>query len=135
MADQPVAVDFLLSNKATVNLLSRWTTTPLDEAIKSQSVLSAKLLMACGGQTFCEHTEQNLSLVRDSDLTLSSLRKMISDEVNLQSLRRREMHKLKQMHIKLLDDVEEGNKVIELQVSNQNEFVHDPAFLKMNNLI
>lgn len=97
MADQPVAVDFLLSNKATVNLLSRWTTTPLDEAIKSQSVLSAKLLMACGGQTYCEHTEQNLGLVRDSDLTLSSLRKMISNEVNLQSVRRREMHKLKQV--------------------------------------
>ena len=123
MADQPVAVDFLLSNKANVNPISRWDTTPLDEAIKSQSVLSAKLLMSCGGQAFTEHNDENLKLIKDSMLTLAEARKSISTEVRLQSERRRDMHKLKQHHTKLIDDVEESNRMLKVQLNSQEHAI------------
>ena len=82
MADQPVAVDFLLSNKSKVNLLSRWKTSPLDEGIKSKSVMCTKLLVACGGQTFVDHDADLLSVVNDSDRTLVDVRTSIATEVS-----------------------------------------------------
>jgi len=83
MADQPVAVDFLLSNKTTVNLLSRWNTSPLDEGIKSKSVLCAKLLVACGGQTFVHHDAEVLGVINESEMTLADVRKSIAAEVRV----------------------------------------------------
>ena len=105
MADQPVAVDFLLSNKADVNPSSRWTTTPLDEAIKSHSVLSVQLLIACGGETRLHHNQESLAPIRDAKVVLNDVRKIISTEVKLQSERRRDMHKLKQVCSKLVGNV------------------------------
>jgi len=124
MADQPVAVDFLLSNKTTVNLLSRWNTSPLDEAIKSKSILCAKLLVACGGQTFVHHDPELLAIVNESTMTLADVRRSIAKEVNTQSERRREMHKLKQLHMKLVDDTGEAARVVALQYKAQEEVIN-----------
>mmetsp|Transcript_23103 Transcript_23103/g.47903 ORF Transcript_23103/g.47903 Transcript_23103/m.47903 type:complete len:2455 (+) Transcript_23103:3757-11121(+) len=123
MADQPVAVDFLLSNKANVNLRSRWSTTPLDEAIKSESILSAKLLLSCGGMICHNHLEHRLAQLKQSGLELPDVRREIATEARLQSERRRDMHKLKQLHIKLVDDIDESNKVLSQQISNQTHII------------
>jgi ankyrin repeat protein len=123
MADQPVAVDFLLSNKCDVNPLSRWQTTPLDEAVKSQSLLSAKLLLALGGETLEEHVEQDIDVMRSSTLTLTDVRLAISNEASLQSERRRDMHKVKQLHTKLVDDLDESNRIFSQQISDQGQII------------
>ncbi|GMI56654.1 hypothetical protein ScalyP_jg3364, partial [Parmales sp. scaly parma] len=111
-------------NKTTVNLLSRWNTSPLDEGIKSKSVLCAKLLVACGGQTFVHHDAEVLGVINESEMTLADVRKSIAAEVNTQSERRREMHKLKQLHMKLVDDTAEAARVVHLQHRAQEDVIY-----------
>jgi hypothetical protein len=110
MADQPVAVDFLISNKGDVNMHSRWGTSPLDEALKSKSVLCGKLLSSCGGQAYVNHSQELINMIASSEMGLVDVRRIIAKEVTTQSERRREMHKLKQVHVKLVFDVEDSNR-------------------------
>ncbi|GMH47663.1 hypothetical protein TL16_g00116 [Triparma laevis f. inornata] len=105
IADQPVAVDFLLSAKANVNAKSRWGTSPLDEAIASESVYCCKLIAACGGKAFVNAMAPFATEVAESEVCLETIRRDISNECVTQSKRSRAMHKLKQLHAKLMEDV------------------------------
>ena len=105
IADQPVAVDFLLAAKANVNARSRWGTSPLDEAIASESIYCCKLIAACGGKAYVNFGAAFAKDVIASTVTLEDIRKDINIECVTQSKRSRAMHKLKQLHAKLMEDV------------------------------
>lgn len=115
IADQPVAVDFLLSAKANVNARSRWGTSPLDEAIASESVFCCKLLAACGGRAYANASSIFAQEVAGSAVTLEEIRKEINLECITQSKRSRAMHKLKQLHAKLMEDVAASCQTFERQ--------------------
>jgi len=115
IADQPVAVDFLLSAKANVNCRSRWGTTPLDEAISSESVYCSKLLAACGGKAYAHAMSDFAKTVAESPITLEEIRVKINEEVITQSKRSRASHKLKQLHAKLMEDVQSSCETLARQ--------------------
>ena len=115
IADQPVAVDFLLSSKANVNSRSRWGTSPLDEAIASESVFCCKLLAACGGRAYVNTTSPFAVEVTSSTVSLEEIRMEINKECITQSKRSRAMHKLKQLHAKLMEDVAASCETFERQ--------------------
>ena len=53
-------IEFLISNKADVNVVDRWSNTPLDDAVKYTHELAAKLLYSHGGKLNLEFASGSL---------------------------------------------------------------------------
>jgi len=93
----------------------------------------SKLLAACGGKAYVHALSEFAKTVAESPITLEEIRVKINEEVITQSKRSRASHKLKQLHAKLMEDVQSSCKTLERQCHSIETAVHKLGSSRLTN--